>query len=113
MTEYAFIYRGRDISGSPAQMQKQMETWTAWFKSLEAKGCLKNPGHPLDARGAVVRGNKKLVTDGPYAEAKDVVGGFTLITARGLAEAVEFSKLCPIFQVGGSVEIRPIQTLDR
>jgi hypothetical protein len=60
----------------------------------------------------VVRGKQKRVTDGPFAEAKDVVGGFTLILARDLEQAAELSKGCPILEVGGSVEVRPIQALN-
>ena len=45
----------------------------------------------------VVKGSQKVVTDGPYAEAKDVVGGYSLIEAKDLAQAVEISKGCPIF----------------
>jgi len=89
-----------------------MEKWMAWFKELGANGHLKNPGHPLQAAGKVVNGNKKLVTDGPFAETKDVVGGFTLIEARDLEEAAEISKGCPILDVGGSVEVRPIEILN-
>jgi hypothetical protein len=60
----------------------------------------------------VVRGKQKTVTDGPFAEAKDVVGGFTLIQARDLEQAAELSKGCPILEVGGSVEVRPIQAIN-
>jgi hypothetical protein len=89
-----------------------MEKWMAWFKELGAKGHLKNPGHPLQATGKVVNGNKKVVMDGPFAETKDVVGGFTLIEARDLEEAAEISKGCPILDVGGSVEVRPIEIVN-
>jgi len=60
----------------------------------------------------VVKGKQKAVTDGPFAEAKDVVGGFTLIQARDLEQAAELSKGCPILEIGGSVEVRPIQVLN-
>ena len=111
MSEFTFLIRGRDRSASPDQMQKTMQKWIDWFKELGANGHLKDPGHPLEGGGKVVTGNRKIVTDGPYAEAKDVVGGFTLIEARDLAEAAELSKGCPILEVGGSVEIRPIQKM--
>jgi len=66
----------------------------------------------LERTGKVVKGNQKSVHDGPYAEAKDVVGGYTLIEAKDLAQAVELSKGCPILEVGGSVEVRPIRILN-
>ena len=82
------------------------------MKDLGTKGYIKEQGHPLESTGKVVRGAQKVVNDGPYAEAKDVVGGFTLIQARNLEEATELSKGCPILEVGGSVEVRPIQAIN-
>lgn len=111
MSEFTFLFRGRQAFTSPEQAQKSLEQWLAWFKKLGAEGNLKDPGHPLEPGGKVVQGNHKQVTDGPYAEAKDVVGGFTLIEARDLTEASELAKGCPILAVGGSVEVRPIQKL--
>ena len=112
MSEFTFLYRGRDANASPEQMQRTMEKWTTWFKELSAKGHIKDIGHPLEFAGKVVKGKQKTVTDGPFAEAKDLVGGFTLIEARDLEQAAELSKGCPILEVGGSVEVRPIQKLN-
>ena len=111
MSDFTFLYRGRDTNASPEQMQNTMEKWRAWFKQLGEQGHLKDIGHPLESSGKVVRGKQKSVTDGPFAEAKDVVGGFTMIQARDLEQATELSKGCPILEVGGSVEVRPIQPL--
>jgi hypothetical protein len=111
MSEFTYLFRGRDTSASPEQMQKTMEKWLAWFKELEANGHLKDPGHPLEARGAVVRGKGKIITDGPYAEAKDVVNGYIIVDAKDLAEAAEISKGCPNLEIGGSVEVRPVQRM--
>lgn len=112
MSEFTYLFRGRDTAASPEQMQKTMEKWVAWFKELGATGHLKDPGHPLERTGKVVKGAQKTVNDGPYAEAKDVVGGYIVVEARDLAEATELSKGCPILEVGGSVEVRPIQQLN-
>src|SRR5262249_11974712 len=111
MSEFTFLFRGSDPSASPEQMQKSMQKWMAWFKELGEKGHIKYPGHPLEGTGKVVSGKQKTVHDGPYAEVKDVVNGFTLIEARDLPQAVELSKGCPIFEVGGSVEVRPVRIL--
>src|SRR5581483_5893001 len=112
MSDFTFLYRGRDTNASPEQMQKTMEKWRTWFKQLGEQGHLKDIGHPLEHSGKVVRGKQKSVTDGPFAEAKDVVGGFTLIQARDLEQAAELSKGCPILEAGGSVEVRPIQAIN-
>jgi hypothetical protein len=109
MSEFTYLFRGREVSPSPEQMQKTMEKWMAWFKELGENGHMKDPGHPLEHAGKVVKGKQKTVMDGPYAEAKDIIGGYVVIEARDLAQATELSKGCPILDVGGSVEVRPIQ----
>ena len=109
MSEFTYLFRGRETSQSPEQIQKTMEKWVVWFKELGAKGHIKDPGHPLEHTGKVVRGKQKIVTDGPYAEAKDVVGGYIVVEAKDIDHAVELSKGCPILEVGGSVEVREIQ----
>jgi hypothetical protein len=93
-------------------MQQVVQKWTTWMKDLEAKGHLKDRGQPLERAGKVVHGKQKTVTDGPFAEAKDVVGGYTLIEATDLSEAVELSKDCPIFEFEGAVEVRPVMKLN-
>jgi hypothetical protein len=112
MSEFTYLFRGREVNASAEQMQKTMEKWVAWFKDLGAKGHIKDPGHPLEHAGKVVSGKKKVVTDGPFAEAKDVVGGYIIVEAKDLAHAAELAKDCPILQVGGSVEVRPVQNLN-
>jgi hypothetical protein len=112
MSEFTYLFRGRHTPNSPEKRQKQMDEWVCWFKELGAKGHLKEPGHPLESAGKVVNGKQKVVKDGPYAEAKDVVGGYIVIEADDLAHATELAKGCPILEVGGSVEVRPIEILN-
>ena len=108
MSEFVFLYRGGARDRSPEQMQQMMQKWMAWMKDLGAKGHIKDRGQPLERAGKLVEGRQKIVIDGPFAEAKDVVGGYTLIEAEDLSEAVELSKGCPIFEVEGAVEVRPV-----
>ena len=82
------------------------------MRELEAKGHLKDRGQPLDRGGKVVRGKEKTVTDGPYAEAKDLVGGFIVVEARDLARPPRWRAACPMLEGGGSVEVRPMMKLD-
>ena len=112
MSEFVFLFRGGEPMGSPELMQQQMQKWMTWIKQLGDDGVLRNPGQPLERTGKVVRGKAKAVTDGPYAETKDIIGGYMLIEAKDLAEAAEISKGCPIFGVDGAVEIRPVIKLD-
>lgn len=110
MNEYLFIYRGGEMSHEPAVREQTMRKWGAWFTKLRADGHLKSPGQPLERAGKVVRGAS--VTDGPYAETKEVVGGYSIVTATDLAQAVELAKGCPLHDAGGSVEVRQAIALD-
>jgi len=111
MSEFVFLYRGGEGGRSPERAQQMMQKWIAWMKELGAKGHIKDQGHPLERTGKLVKGRQKTVTDGPFAEAKDVVGGYTLIEARDLDQAAELSKGCPIFEVDGQVEVRPVMKM--
>ena len=111
MSEFVFLYRGGQRAATPEQSDAQMQKWVAWMTELGAKGHIKDRGQPLDREGKVVRGKQKVVTDGPYPESKDLVGGYTLIEARDLAHAAELSKGCPIFESDGLVEIRPVMKM--
>ena len=111
MSEFVFLYRGGQRADNPADSDKVMQKWVSWMEDLGAKGHLKDRGQPLEPSGKVVRGKQKVVTDGPYPESKDVVGGYTLITAKDLAQAAELSKGCPIFDTDGLVEVRPVMEM--
>jgi hypothetical protein len=111
MSEFIYLFRGRETSGSPEQMQRTMEKWVAWMKELGAAGHLKNPGNPMEAGGKVVKGRQKIVNDGPFAEAKDIVNGYMLIEAGDIGHAIDLAKGCPILEAEGSVEVRPLLKL--
>lgn len=64
------------------------------------------PGLPLQPEGKVVSGGGELITDGPFTEGKEIVGGYVLVEARDMDHAVELSKGCPIFEFDGTVEVR-------
>jgi len=117
MSQYLYLYRmtpaaGQAAMGTPEQAQQSMQRWMTWMQDLEKRGHLKDRGQPLERTGKVVRGQQKTVTDGPYTEAKDLVGGFSLVEARDIDEAVTLSHGCPILEGGGSVEVRPVMKMD-
>jgi hypothetical protein len=112
MSEFVYLFRGGQRPTTPEQGQQQMQKWMTWMKELGDHGHIKNPGHPLEPTGKIVKGHNKTVTDGPFAESKDLVGGFIVVEARDLAHAAELSKGCPIFGTGGDVEIRPVMKLN-
>lgn len=113
MSDFVFLLRSSqtdfdEAMGTPERAQKSLETWLAWIAKLESAGQLKNPGLPLERSGKVVRGRELEVTDGPFAEAKDMVLGFIVVTARDLEHAVSIAEGCPIARGGGAVEVRPV-----
>jgi len=108
LTEFLYLYRGGDSPTSPAEGQQVMQQWMAWMKDLGEKGYLKAVGSPLEKTGKLVSGKTKAVSDGPFAEAKDLIGGYTLVQAKDIDDAVAASLGCPIFLAGGAVEVRPI-----
>ena len=113
MKEFLFLFRGgqaRSNSQSPDAMQQNLQKWMDWMKQLTLEGKL-NGGQPLDSEGKVVSGTGKKITDGPFAEGKEIIGGYLLVKAADLNEAVALSKGCPIFEDDGSVEVREIQQL--
>jgi hypothetical protein len=111
MSEFVYLYRGGRRAESPAEGEKQMQRWVSWLQDLTAKGHIKDQGQPLEQDGKVVRGKGRTVTDGPYPESKDIVGGYTLIEAKDLAQAAELAGGCPIFEYDGLVEVRPVMKM--
>jgi hypothetical protein len=108
MANFMFIYRhGTDTFGkmSPEELQQHMLKWHAWMNEGLRKGWLVNTGDGLKKEGCVVN-SKKVVTDGPFVEAKEFVGGFSLVQAADLRAAAEFAKGCPCLLTGGRVEVR-------
>lgn len=111
MNDYLYVFRGgMDPNASPAEMQANLGKWGAWIEDLSKRGVFV-AGQPLAREGKVIAGAGKVVTDGPYAEAKDLVGGYLIVKSETLAGAAELSRGCPIFESGGSVEVRPISKL--
>lgn len=113
MAEYLFVYRGGDeafAKFTPAEMQEMMNKWTNWIGEGMQKGWMLNPGDALTPEGKVVN-SKKVVTDGPFVESKEVVGGYSVVQADTLAAAAELAKGCPALLTGGLVEVRPLAGL--
>jgi hypothetical protein len=112
MSAFVYLFRASTTemreAMRPERAQQSLQAMMAWFKDLEQKGHLKNPGLPLEPSGRVVSGKGGVISDGPYAEAKDMVLGFIVVEARDLAEAIALSRSCPIVVGGGAIEIRPV-----
>jgi hypothetical protein len=111
MANYLFLFRGGETrSLSPQQLQEHMSKWGAWIGDLSKKGQFKG-GEPLGQEGRVLRGKKQTLTDGPFGETKDIVGGYLLVDAPSLNGAVELARGCPIFENDGMVEVREVREM--
>jgi hypothetical protein len=116
MSQFLYVYRmtaaAREAANeSPESAQQNMQRWMKWLADIEARGHLKDRGQPLEFGGKVVRSDKA-VTDGPYVEAKDLIGGYSIVEARDIDQAVELSHGCPVLARGGSVEVRAVMKMD-
>src|SRR5262249_12773167 len=90
------------------EIQKVINQNTAWIEGLIAEGKAK-PGHALHRDGATVSGKDgRIVSDGPFAEAKEVIGGFLLLNVETIAEAIAIAQRSPTLAYGTSIEVRPV-----
>jgi hypothetical protein len=117
MSDFVYLFRidpaaQLEAMGTPERAQQSMQRWLTWIRELEANGNLKQRGQPLERSGKVVRGKQKMIIDGPFTEAKDIVSGFLIVEARDAAHAAELAKGCPMLDGDGSVEIRPVMKID-
>jgi hypothetical protein len=106
---YLLIFRSTDwYKGlSPEQMQQIADNWMAWFNRLKDEGkCI--GGNPLEREGKIVSGKNRLVSDGPFAESKETIGGYFYLTVSSLDDAVAIAQQCPGLPYGIRVEVRPI-----
>ena len=115
MKDFLLLFRGGEVERaaqqqSPELWKKHMMKWKTWMEGLGSQGRFVS-GQPLNEDGSVIRGKKKVVTDGPFAESKEIVGGYLMIKAKDLKEAVELSKGCPLLEHDGIVEVRELQEL--
>lgn len=90
---------------SPEQRQQLMQQWNEWYDGLAADGKVQH-GQPLEPQGRVV--TERRVVDGPFAEAKEAVGGYFMLTVADLDEATAIAQKCPSLRYGMSVEVRPV-----
>ena len=114
MTDYLLILRGGDEGSkslSPEEMQQHMGSYMTWVEKLSKDGVYKG-GNPLHREGTLLaKDASNSVTDRPMPESKEAIGGYFMISANDLAHATETAKGCPIFKVGGTVEVRPLRAM--
>jgi len=113
MKDFLLVYRMDYTAvpqGTPEEMQAMMMRWMDWIGSIASQNKLIDKGNRLESSGKVLKAND-VVTNGPYSEIKESIGGYSLIKADSYTEAVELAKGCPILSVGGNVEVREISPM--
>ena len=113
MEKFMLIFHSTQDQGtayqqqSPEEIQAELQKWNQWIGEIAAQSKMLS-GEALMPFGKTMSKNGQVVTDGPYTEGKEIIGGYALVSAAHLDEAVELAKGCPIFDTNGSVEVRPI-----
>ena len=110
MNEFVLIFRSDfqpEVKFSPEEMQNIMQQWQTWMGGIAAQGKLASSGNRLGGDGKTVRPSN-VVTNGPYAEIKEMLTGYIIVNAGNIDEAAEIAKGCPILLVGGNVEVRDV-----
>ena len=103
-----------DFAGiSPEEMQAIIEEYRKWTESLMSGNRIVHSNKLMDEPGKVLRpdGENIIVTDGPYSETKELIGGYYVIEAENYKEAIEIAKTSPHLRFGGRVEVREIHQL--
>lgn len=108
MPNFMFVYRSEPFDPSkisPDQMQQSMARWQQWIGQGFQEGWLVDAGDALLPEGRIVDRNKA-VTDGPFMESKEIVGGYGIVKANSFDEAIKYAKTCPHVAEGGNIEVR-------
>ncbi len=104
------LFRGHqwDNGLSADELKQAMTNVMAWFGGLHERGKVKG-AQPLSPEGRAISGtNGRLVVDGPFTETKEAVGGYLILQADSLSEAVEIARSMPTLRYGTTVEVRPV-----
>lgn len=91
----------------PVEFEKVMKQMKDWMNQMAAEGRIEG-GERLTEKGAVVSGKNGVVIDGPFVESKEMIGGFIMIHANSLEEAVAIAKKNPSLLYGASMEVRVV-----
>lgn len=115
MKEYMMIFIGAnydELGLSPEQLQERMGKWFAWGNKMESQGILRG-GNALTSAAKTVSGPDRVVSDGPYADTKEIIGGYYIVAAENHDAVVEVAQDFPDYDLGGTVEIREIMVFEQ
>jgi hypothetical protein len=107
MKEFMMIFRNEytpSFVPTAEQMQASIKQWQDWIGGIAAQGKFVGTNR-LSSEGKTLKPNN-VVADGPYAEVKEIIGGYVIVKANHLDDAMKLAVGCPIFDMGGNVEVR-------
>jgi hypothetical protein len=113
MEKFVLVFRGSDVyqpSQPPEALEALKQNMIHWLTDLSKKG-VHVASEPLQRTGKHINGRNKIVTDGPFGKAKEIIGGYTIVEAKDINEAIEIAKTCPILESEANVEVRPVQKM--
>ena len=112
MEKFMLIFQGgMPQDSSPEEMQANMGKWMAWVDKLAKSGAYAG-GEALLPGGKLIKNNISTVTDGPYTEGKEVVGGYFIVNANNYDEAIATCADYPDFKYGGTIQVRQCMKFD-
>lgn len=109
MKEFMLIFRTPEIdfkNMTPETIQALAKKWKDWVDNIEAQGKLATGARRLSLEGKVLKPGG-VITDGPFVEIRERLGGFLVVKAANIDEATTLAHGCPAIDNNGSVEIRP------
>jgi hypothetical protein len=110
MKEFVLLFRQPDHDysmASPTEMQTLVRKWQDWMGGIAAQGRLASNGPRLSPEGMVLRAGAG-VSDGAFSETGVTLGSYIVVMAGSLEEAAVVAQGCPVLDMGGSVEVRPV-----
>ena len=114
MSEFMMIFRNEKSDSpkpSPEQMQAMIKQWQDWIGGIAAQGkfvstnALGFQGKTIDSKG--------VITDGPYAEVKEIIGGYIIVESETVDDAIKLTEGCPALASGGKVEVRDVMVIPK
>ena len=110
MQDFMLLFRQPSFDysqASPEDIKAIFKKWDDWKGGIAAQGKLISTGNRLSSEGKVLKAGG-VVTDGPFAEIREILGGYMVVKADSFDDALTLAHGCPAIDVGGSVEIRAV-----
>jgi hypothetical protein len=110
MKDFILLFRQPNFDHNnmpPAELEVLTKKWKDWIGGITAQGKMVGQGNRLATEGKVLKAGG-VITDGPFVEIKEKLGGYFIVRAENLDDATTLAHGCPALEQNGSVEIRPV-----